>query len=342
MKRLYNCIGLSLLALSAFFGVSCAKDEWKELESFPAKVYLTQVNSGIIRITPANVVIDKVKKEVRVPLGVARSGNQKKEAFTAELLAQTSNLPAGTLPLPAEMLSATRVEIPAGKSSGAFYLVLPKSFFDDHAGEQFGMNIKIASTSRYALNPDLSAADIRLTIDDFADQTVDVTPMYLKNAGNPFLRTDAGTRFGLLADWTVNDAVKNMENGTKGGFDSYNNGGWMSMERWGTPEIPNGKIYQTVELPAGKYQLEIASFDGSPGYAVKDQAFLAVAAGNTLPDATDMTGALGYAPFSAPQVPFVLDTKQAVSLGVVANFIQNSQYFRIKQIKLLKFVNIFD
>jgi hypothetical protein len=342
MKKLYHYLSLSLLACSTFLELSCVKDELKELDHVAPKVYLSLVSEGRIQITPANVIIDKERKEIRVPIGVARSGNQKREAFTAELTAVNTNLPAGTMPIPVEMLSTTQVEVPAGKAAGTFYLTFPKALLDANPGKKFGMKIQIANTSRYELNTALAAAEIILDVADFADQAVDVTALYMKNAGNPFKRTDSGTRFGLLADWTVTASVKNMENGTKGGFDSHNNGAFMSLERWGSPAIPNGKIYQAVEMPAGKYQLEIAAFDGSPGYTVKDQAFLAVAAGETLPDITDMATAIGSAPFSAPKVGFTLADKQTVSFGIVANFIQDSQYFRIKQLKLVKFVNIFD
>ncbi len=171
---------------------------------------------------------------------------------------------------------------------------------------------------------------------------MDVTSKYVKNPGNPFTRTDAGSRFGILADWTTTASVKNIDGGTKGGFDSNGGGSWMSMERWGTPAIPNGKIYQTVEMPAGKFQFEIVSFDGNPGFGVKDQAFVTAAEGTVIPDATSITTALAYSPFSTPKALFTLDSPKTVSFGISANFIQDQQWFRIKQVKMTQFVNIFD
>jgi hypothetical protein len=344
MKYLFKNITTALLIGSTAFLLSCEKDELKALDRVAPKVYITQVNSGTINLTPANVIIDKENKVIKAALGVNRSGNQAREAYSVEIIPDNGNLPAGMVPLASDLLSSTRVEVPAGKSSGSFYLTIPKALLDANKGKKLAMQIKIANPSQYELNPELSVANVILDVNNFADKSVDVTATYVKNAGNPFKRADTNSnaRFGLLADWKVNEAAKNMENGTKGGFDNLNNGGWMAFERWGTPAIPNGKIYQTAELPAGKYLFEIVSFDGTPGYTVKDQAYVAVAEGNTLPDASNMTGALASAPFGAPKADFTLATKKTVSFGISANLVQDSQYFRIKQVKLTQFVNIFE
>ncbi|MGV3589456.1 MAG: DUF5013 domain-containing protein [Adhaeribacter sp.] len=344
MKYLFKKIASGILACNLLFLTACEKDELKSLESITPKVYITQVNGGTINLMPSNVIIDKERKVIKALLGISRSGNQAREAYSVEIIPENSNLPAGTVPLASDLLSGTHIEVPAGKAAGSFYLTIPKAVLDENQGKKLGLRIRIANPSQYELNEQLATANILLDVNNFADRSVDVTSKYVKNAGNPFKRSDVGasSRFGLLADWMVNDAVKNMENNTKGGFDSFNNGGWMSLERWGTPAIPNGKIYQTAELPAGKYLFEIASFDGSPGYTVKDQAFVTVAEGETLPDATDVTTALVAAPFDAPKAAFTLDTKKTVSFGISANFVQDSQYFRIKQVKLTQFLNIFE
>lgn len=342
MKYICKNIALALLVCSAAFLPGCTKDELGALEEVTPKVYISQVNGQTINLLPANVIIDKANKVLKVPIGVNRSGNQVREAYAVDITFDNSSLPAGAVPLAADMFSNNKIEVPAGKSSGYVYLTIPKAVLDANAGKKLAIKINIANPSRYELNEQLSAAMVVLEVANFADKSVDVTSQYVKNAGNPFTRSDGGTRFGLLKDWIINPAGKNMENGTKGGFDSYNNGGWMSLERWGTPEIPNGKIYQTVEMPAGKYLFEIVSFDGTPGYTVKDQAYVAVAEGNTLPNAAAIGNSLGNAPFNAPKVNFTLASAKTISFGIVANFIQNEQYFRIKQVKMTQFVNIFD
>jgi hypothetical protein len=110
------------------------------------------------------------------------------------------------------------------------------------------------------------------------------------------------------------------------------------MERWGTPEIPNGKIYQTVTLPAGKYLFEI-DFEG---HKINNEAYLAIAAGTTLPDVAEIATAIGYSPFSAPQVTVVLTEETEVSIGVVANLISNEQYFRARGVKFSEYRSVFD
>lgn len=64
--------------------------------------------------------------------------------------------------------------------------------------------------------------------------------------------------------------------------------------------------------------------------------------GSTLPDATTITSALAFSPFSAPRALFTLNTPKTVSFGISANFVQDQQWFRIKQVKMTQFVNIFD
>lgn len=163
----------------------------------------------------------------------------------------------------------------------------------------------------------------------------DVTKTFLKNPGYPYLRVDDGTtRFGILADWIVNDAVKNQEGSTRGGFDSYG-GASMALQHWadGEPEIINGKIYQTIHLPAGKYLFEI---DLSGGYQIYDPAYLVVAAGNSLPDVADVATAIGSADFTSAQLLFELPQEQTVSIGILASLTQFSQYFRSPGVKLTK------
>lgn len=94
----------------------------------------------------------------------------------------------------------------------------------------------------------------------------DVTELYLGEA-RKFSRSDKPkeltySRFGLLASpWMVTDNILNQDNGTHGGFDSYENGRYISIEKWddGLPTITEGAIYQTTSaaLPAGKYHLHL-------------------------------------------------------------------------------------
>ena len=94
----------------------------------------------------------------------------------------------------------------------------------------------------------------------------DVTAQYLGEAKG-FSRCDEPkeinySRFGLLADpWVVTDNILNKDDGTHGGFDGYNGGRHIGIDKWddGLPTITNGAIYQVTStaLPAGKYHITL-------------------------------------------------------------------------------------
>src|SRR5690606_22754533 len=82
---------------------------------------------------------------------------------------------------------------------------------------------------------------------------IDVSNDYLLNTGPKFVASERfGNRWGVVADWRVNEAVRQRDGGM-GGWDEWE-GNSMSMESWGgEPDIINGKIQQTLleDLPAG-------------------------------------------------------------------------------------------
>jgi hypothetical protein len=353
MNRSSNTISRMAVLVGILSLFSCEKDELGSIENnVPPLIYLTQIIDGQMDLNADNVSINKTEKSIVKIFGVHRSGIQGHDDFSVDVSVSTDNLPAGTTPLQAGeyTLSASvtgtdpveRIEVAAGESSAPLFLTVTKTVLDAHAGEQLALNVQISNPSRYELNPALSTVSIIIDVDDFEAVPIEVTSTWLKNPGGadaPFQRADNdGTRFGILKDWLVNDAVKNIDGGTHGGFDSNGGGAYMSMERWGTPEIPNGKIYQTVTLPAGKYLFEI-DFEG---HKINNEAYLAIAAGTTLPDVAEIATAIGYSPFSAPQVTVVLTEETEVSIGVVANLISNEQYFRARGVKFSEYRSVFD
>jgi hypothetical protein len=353
MNRSSNTISRMAVLVGILGLLSCEKDELGSIESnVPPVIYLTQIVDGQMDINADNVSINKTEKSIVKIFGVHRSGIQGHDDFSVEVSVNTDNLPAGTTPLQAGeyTLSASatgtdpveRIEVAAGESSAPLFLTVTKTVLDAHPGEQLALNVQISNPSRYELNPALSMVTIVIEVDDFKEVPIVVTSAYLKNPGGtetPFQRLDNdGTRFGILKDWLVNDPVKNIDGGTHGGFDSYGGGAYMAMERWGTPSIPNGKIYQTVTLPAGKYQFEI----DFQAHGISNEAYLAIAAGTTLPDVAEIATAIGYSPFSAPQVTVVLTEETEVSIGVVANLINDQQYFRARSVKLSQYRSVFD
>jgi hypothetical protein len=334
------------------FLISCKKDELKEVETLaPAKIYLTNVVDGKISVKAdnKNVVIDKAAKKVTVALGINRSGLEDKDGYSVKLAVSNTGLPTGVEPLsgsdyniivPGKTGSVTTIDVVSGATSAGFVVEFSKALLDANVGKKIGFNIIISEPSKYGLNESLSKASVIIDVPSFAERQLDVTSKYLKNPGAPFQRADktATSRFGILEDWISNDAVKNIDNRTKGGFDSYNSGGYMAMERWGTPEIPNGKIYQAVTLPKGKYRFE-ANFETA---IISNQLFLTIAEGAGLPDVANIDNAIAKSSHADPKVPFELAAQKEVSIGVVGNLINDAQAFRIRYVKLYKFESPFD
>jgi len=176
---------------------------------------------------------------------------------------------------------------------------------------------------------------------------IDVTTKYLLNVGPKFIPSARfGSRWGIVADWRVNNAVLQRDGGM-GGWDEWD-GNSMSMESWGgEPDIINGKIEQTtlLPLPAGEYFYSLDFV----GYQWKNEFYTVIAKGANLPDVTNVEnnanvlgftkskGSTGDAPDSAPKkftTGFTLPVEGDVTVGFVATFIDPDQYFRLRSIKL--------
>lgn len=169
---------------------------------------------------------------------------------------------------------------------------------------------------------------------------VDVTDSYIKNAGPTFIAKTNGDRWGILADWTVNDAVK-QRTGGMGSWDSYNGGKYLSMESWGGETwITNGKIYQTMDLRAGTYYFHAIYGD----YTINDsgKSYMVLAEGNTLPDVNDVeTKSLGFyrlqgnAPTDVVAGMTITKTTR-VSVGLSCTMEANNQTIKCRQVRLYK------
>jgi Domain of unknown function/Domain of unknown function (DUF5013) len=180
-----------------------------------------------------------------------------------------------------------------------------------------------------------------LAIDTFYSATTSkkIGEFFLKNPGAPFVHSVKDGRWGLLADWTTNAAARNMLNGTLGGWDSINGGGFISFEYWGTPPITNGKIYQTTSLPPGKYRFVITV---SQITGPLEATYAAVNLGQTLPDVENISQALGSFRFLDNSqngkdyaVSFTLTQTQDVTLGFVSTMlVKNESSIRFSKVRL--------
>jgi hypothetical protein len=166
----------------------------------------------------------------------------------------------------------------------------------------------------------------------------DVTKLYLTNTG-PFTRaTYDGGRWGTLAaPWTTSAGVINHSG--YGGYAADAGGSLVMESGWsGTANIINGKIYQTVTLPAGNYIFQVTDYTEA-----LDPVYVVAAAGTGLPDISNISGALGYTRFTTTvkttetiQFPFTVAQQQAVSLGFLATMTSGNQYWRVTSVKLIK------
>ncbi|MES2376068.1 MAG: DUF4998 domain-containing protein [Bacteroidota bacterium] len=160
----------------------------------------------------------------------------------------------------------------------------------------------------------------------------DASARFLKNYIRPYATLAGtagydGTRWGVLSDWTTNAAAKTYGTTIKyGGYDNLNGNAAFGLEKGlTTPAITNGKIFQTILLPAGKYQFiwnQGTTPTGSAN-AGADPRYVIAAVGTDLPDVANVTTALGSASFAGvatANATFILSQPTTVSLGVVVSF----------------------
>ncbi|HMI02715.1 MAG TPA: DUF5013 domain-containing protein [Pedobacter sp.] len=175
---------------------------------------------------------------------------------------------------------------------------------------------------------------------------VEVINNYLLNVGPKFRTAQRfGGRWGIVADWRVNAAVKQREGGM-GSWDEWQ-GNSMSLESWGgEPDINNGKIEQTSLIPveAGQYYYELKYWD----YQIKDNTYLVAAKGDALPDIDKVTtdpNVLGYLKIFGNQdggtgpllyMPFKVEVTQPVTFGFVSTMIQPDQTMKLTYMKIYK------
>lgn len=165
----------------------------------------------------------------------------------------------------------------------------------------------------------------------------EVTSSYILNPGPNFVNSDGGTaRWRTPKDWVTTADVRNGGNNI-GGIDA---GSWLpgpslSMEAgWGIPAVPNGKIYQTITLPAGKY-----GFDATTGDVSTDGIkYMAVSVGKTPPDVANVPAtALAYkalSKFTTNSFSFELATPTEVCISFHGNLPNTGTFFKVFNVKL--------
>ena len=185
---------------------------------------------------------------------------------------------------------------------------------------------------------DYTTYNVKLTVTGISGKPVirtipiriweNTTSLYIKNPGNEFDRSDARTSLvGNLADWITTDNLKVLSSGVLyGGFlRDYKKGDVVYkglMDFYKKDALIDGKIYQTITLPAGNYRLTSIILD----MLGKNDCYFAVVEGTEFPNASQMgeTSVISNLFFDSMgseelELFFDLDTQKTVTIGFVVN-----------------------
>jgi hypothetical protein len=161
------------------------------------------------------------------------------------------------------------------------------------------------------------------------------TEVFLLNNIKPIAYSDYdGKRWANLRDWISNDAVKNHSG--FGGTDNSSDAKIYFEAGWGAPAISNGKVYQVVTLPPGKY-----NFEGSIDWyhrSNKNDVFLIAAPGaNGLPDVSNLASAFAYKQVdngSSVKLEFTVTQPTTFSLGLLLDMDDQGEAMRFNSLRL--------
>jgi len=366
MKNNHNAGALFLLSLITVATLySCKKDDSK-IPYGISMIYMPQaiINSGGVDNTypvpmgsdssTYNYYLDEKSSRLNVILGAMLSGpatgaysvdiqvnnDTIQQLFDTKVLdtALYQLMPAAMYTIPAKL------DVLQGERSGTFDLGIDigqlKS--DTYAGKYLVLAVKLANPTQYTLNTSISTTIVVVDVNSLViGPAVDVTTQYILNPGNPFIASAMnGSRWGSLKDWNANAAA--LSHGGVGGYGTDGDGQTLDLESgWGSPAILNGKVYQTINLPAGTY-----SFDPSGGawiwQGTLDPTYTVVAPGmDTLPDYNNILSntSVLYQVIAQPQpkITFQLSAAGKVTVGIVVNYIKDQQGIKSKKVSLYNY-----
>jgi hypothetical protein len=356
---------LILLSITCVITVSCSKDDSKKEYGF-SKIFMPQavINSGGVDnnyIIPSgtdsstyNYYVDTKTNKLSVILGASLAGPST-DAYSVDIQVNNDTIQkmftnkvldtALYKLLPSSMYTlANKLNVAQGARSGTFTLDIDISQLKSiiYTGKYLVLAVKLANPTKYLLNDAISTTIVVLNVNALViGPAVDITSKYILNPGNPFIASAMnGSRWGTLQSWKVNAAI--LSHGGVGGFSNDGDGKTIDLESgWGSPAIYNGKVWQTITLPAGTY-----AWDPSGGawkwQGTKDAIYAVVAPNvDSLPDYTNIVNnsAILYQRVAQPQplVTFQLTTTTSLSLGIVVNYVQDGQGIKSTSVKLVNF-----
>ncbi|WP_165760109.1 DUF4998 domain-containing protein [Niastella populi] len=161
------------------------------------------------------------------------------------------------------------------------------------------------------------------------------TEVKLLNSIKPVANSsNDGSRWATLRDWISNDAVKN-HNGY-GGTDISGDAKIYFEAGWGAPGISNGKVYQVVNLPPGKYNFE-GSIDWYHESSKNDVYLMAAPGTNGLPDVSNPGAAFAYKKVdngSNVKMEFTVTQPTTFSLGLLLDMSNSGEAMRFNSLRL--------
>jgi len=283
-------------------------------------------------------------------------------ADTLKTLMAKGLLPAGTAILTKAALDLTDVVLDDYKSS----VVVEMRVNIDSIFAKYPSKVAVAFTlsnpEKYQVN---AAKSTLVYLIDPLRIFSDITKV-MKNTSQPFKTSTIDPnqgRWGVLAGWLFNSqgnthqsySPTNELNGLYGSFDNNNStqiafeSGFAAADAGKpggsptTPNITNGKIYQTVLLPAGTYKFDTNVRGGITTDNTKG-AYSVAAIGTNIPDIAAPTTPANFVGRAAingsgnKSFTFTLNTATTVSMGFVAT-LSGNQTVNISGVTLTRTLN---
>ena len=283
---------------------------------------------------------------------------------TLKALAAKGLLPAGTVLLSEGAFTLPDVVLGDNSSSAIAEIGINLDSVFAIYPSKFAVAVTLSDPGKYQVDP---AKSTLIYLIDPLRVFSNITKV-LKNTSQPFRASSIEpnfSRFGVIADWISNVQANqhlsynasNVLNGAYGTFDNTNNT-QIVLESWApsadagkpggqptSPSITNGKIYQTISLPAGAYKFDVNVRSGT-GVATDNAkgAYSIAAIGSTIPNIgapTTPANFLGRAVLNnggTKSFTFTLNAPATVSLGFVAT-LSGSQNVNISSVTLTRTLN---
>ena len=344
-----------------------------ELHFLSFKSALSNPNSVVTALTSANLAANSASFDnnyfsikPQVDLGGNPSTGFKTDIVynqdTLQTLATKGLLPTGTVLLSEDALILPDVELGDYQSSAIPEVRINMDSVFARYPSKIAVALTLSNPQKYQVD---AAKSTLIYLIDPLRVFSNITKV-LKNTSQPFRASSIDpnfSRWGVLADWISNEqanqhlsySASNVLNGAYGTFD-INNSTQIALESWAppadagkpggqptSPSITNGKIYQTISLPAGTYKFDASVRVGVTTDNAKG-AYSIAALGTSIPNLGAPTTPANFLNRVAlngggtKSITFTLNSPATVSLGFVAT-LSGNQAVNISGVTLTRTLN---